>query len=370
VVSPEYAIAPYHKHFYKADYTLHLRQKYSFNVRTVSDRTKRTEMGNKENLLGKFLPDGSTNIQRTGDEYYNIMPVWEWDKIPGITCRDFENDRTTTVQWGEPGNTAFVGGVSDGKYGCTAYDMNYNGVSAIKSWFFFDKEIVCLGAGISCTEGENVTTTLNQCWLRGNAFVECNKKGKLINETESFENPLWIWHDSVGYYFLQNTKATVSTSTQKGSWKKINETYSATELDGKVFKLFIGHGVNPKNETYAYCVLPALSLKEMHSYPIKNIEVVANKTELQAVVNSTLNMLQACFYKPGTLVYHQINLSVDKPCVILVKNAEGKNPEVWIADPAQKETEIIMTLQNGENKIVKKIVLPADEEKGKSVMVK
>jgi len=65
-------IAATHNQFWKGDYTQHLRPAYTFNVRMVSDRSKRTETGNKENLLGKFLPDGSTDIQRSGGEYYNI----------------------------------------------------------------------------------------------------------------------------------------------------------------------------------------------------------------------------------------------------------------------------------------------------------
>ncbi|MEI9955560.1 MAG: polysaccharide lyase family 8 super-sandwich domain-containing protein [Ferruginibacter sp.] len=82
-----YNIQPYHIHFWISDYTLHNRPAYSFNVRTVSTRTFRTETGNDENLLCNFLPDGATNIQRRGDEYNNIQPIWEWNKIPGVTNR-------------------------------------------------------------------------------------------------------------------------------------------------------------------------------------------------------------------------------------------------------------------------------------------
>ena len=85
------------------------------------------------------------------------MPIWEWDKIPGVTSRDFKTDQQMTVQWGESGSTEFVGGVSDGKYGATVYDMNYNDVKAKKSYFFFDDEVVCLGAGINSEAAENVT---------------------------------------------------------------------------------------------------------------------------------------------------------------------------------------------------------------------
>lgn len=76
------------------------------------------------------MADGSTNIQRSGSEYYNILPIWEWDKIPGVTSRDFKQDQPMTVEWGESGNTNFTGGVSDGIYGAAVYDMDYDDVKA------------------------------------------------------------------------------------------------------------------------------------------------------------------------------------------------------------------------------------------------
>jgi len=45
-----------------------------------------------------------------------------------------------------PGATAFAGGVSDSLYGASAFELNFDSVTAKKAWFFFDKEVVCLGA--------------------------------------------------------------------------------------------------------------------------------------------------------------------------------------------------------------------------------
>ncbi|MBO9619876.1 MAG: hypothetical protein J7539_12675 [Niabella sp.] len=361
--APGFGVNPCHQYFYKGDYTLHLREAYSFNVRTVSSRTIRTEAGNGENLFGKFLPDGATDIQRTGSEYYNIMPVWEWDKIPGITCRDFATDQPTTAQWGEPGSTAFVGGVSDGKYGCTVYDMNYNDVTAKKAWFFFDKEVVCLGAGINCTAGEHVTTTLNQCWLQGKAVVDDNP----VHGISRLTNPFCIWHDSIGYYLLQKNNVVLSVGEQNGSWKKINQTYSPEEVLGNVFKLFIDHGSKPNDAGYAYCVVPSISLQEAHSYPVNDIEVVANNSSVQAVANSALQMVQVCFYTRGSFSYHQLKITVDKPCLLLIKKINGQQPELWVADPLQLETVVAITLQAGAKRMVKTVQLPGDKYKGRSV---
>lgn len=42
---------------------------------------------------------------------------------------------------------------------------NYKNIQtgAHKAWFFFDEEIVCLGANIASTASEKVYTTVNQC---------------------------------------------------------------------------------------------------------------------------------------------------------------------------------------------------------------
>ncbi|MEO6915972.1 MAG: polysaccharide lyase 8 family protein [Chitinophagaceae bacterium] len=343
--APAYGIVPSHTCFWKGDYTLHLRKNYSFNVRTVSNRTIRAETGNKENLLGKFLSDGSTNIQRSGSEYYNIMPVWEWDKIPGVTGRDFAKDQPTLVQWGEPGSTGFVGGVSDSVYGVTTYDMNYNDVKAKKSYFFFDKEVVCLGAGITSGSNENIVTTINQCWLKGKATVAYDNKTQAVAQVNTFTNPSWTWHDSIGYFFPAAANIVVSTQSQKGSWSAINASRSKDDLAGNVFKLWISHGVKPSEAGYAYIVVPGIDLKGAAEYDKSSIKIIANTSAIQAVKHEGLNLLQIVFHKAGTISDERFSVSADKPCVVMVKNIDGRKAILYVADPSQKSSEIAITLK-------------------------
>ncbi|MEJ7736882.1 MAG: polysaccharide lyase 8 family protein [Chitinophagaceae bacterium] len=365
--APGYGISPSHIHFWKGDYTLHLRKNYSFNVRTASTRTKRTETGNKENLLGKFLPDGSTNIQRSGSEYYNIMPVWEWDKIPGTTSRDFVKDQSIDVQWGEPGSTSFVGGVSDSVYGVTTYDMNYNDVQAKKSYFFFDNEVVCLGAGISSGSAENIITTLNQCWLQGKAIVGFDNKTEYVKKSKAFTNPSWAWHDRIGYFFPAETNMTVSTQSQSGNWALINASRSKDKISGDVFKLWINHGAKPSNASYAYIVVPGIDLKQATTYKSAAIIILANTSSIQAVQHDGLNILQVVFHEAGTISANDISITADKPCVILLNKA---NNTISVADPTQKIEEVSISL-NAHNKNVKlNCTLPKGNYAGSSVHYK
>ncbi|MES2775389.1 MAG: polysaccharide lyase family 8 super-sandwich domain-containing protein [Bacteroidota bacterium] len=325
-----YHVNPLHSQFFSGDYTLHARKEYLFTVRTNSVRTRRTETGNSENLLGRYMSDGATNIQRSGGEYFNIYPIWEYDKIPGITCRDYATDRPAIENWGQPGTTSFTGGVSDSLYGVNTYELDFDSVKARKAWFFFDKEIVCLGAGIQANTGENITTTINQCWSRDEI-----QKG----DNESY------WHDSIGYFLPEGGSAIFTNDEQKGTWYKINHSQPKDTVKGKVFKLWIDHGKQPKNAGYAYMVVPGLSKNAfMDLSPFKQVTIVSNTSSLQAVEHRKLKILQVVFYSAGTVTSGNTTLSVDKPCVVMLKNTGSKKPELCISDPTQKLADVKLTL--------------------------
>jgi len=344
--APSFNITPSHTQYWKGDYTLHTRPSYSFNVRTVSKRTVRTELGNKENLLGKFLPDGSTNIQRNGAEYFNIMPIWEWDKIPGITNRDYLKDQLTTIEWGERGVSSFVGGVSDGVYGADVYDLDYDMVTAKKAWFYFDKQVVCLGTDINSYAVENIVTTVNQTWLKGKVFAYADKKLSRVKSKKSMIKPNWIWHDSIGYYFPNSAQLEIRTQIQKGSWQKVNANRSENEVKGRVFKMWFNHGVDPVNANYAYIVMPGLGKDELKNHPQNEIKILANNSNIQAVKNEDLKMIQIVFHQAGTLTDQNISITVDQPCIVLLKNINTKKIIIHLADPTQKLENVNLTLHS------------------------
>jgi chondroitin AC lyase len=363
---PSFDIQPGHIHFYKGDYTLHNRAAYSFNVRTVSKRTIRTEYGNKENLRGKFLPDGSTNIQRSGAEYFNIMPVWEWDKIPGITSRDYARDQRTTIEWGERGIGDFVGGTSDGKYGTTVYQLDYNEVTAKKAWFFFDDEVVCLGTDINSFAKEPIATTVNQAWQKGPVRVFDGHKIVNVHKQLRANDIRWIWHDSTGYYFPKQGHIRLTNEKQKGSWNLINANRSKDAVEGKVFKLWFDHGIDPVQQSYAYVVKPGVSESEMIRDKGAAISILMNTAAIQAVEHRELKMVQAVFYQAGSLTTQNFSIAVDQPCVLLIKAIETKNPVLYISDPTQKLTDLHVTFSSALLKVTEPvpISLPQGDHKG------
>lgn len=353
--SPGYQVKASHRHYWKADYTMHIRPAYSFNVRIASNRTRRSEAGNKENLLGYYLSDGATNIQVHGPEYFNIMPVWEWDKIPGVTSRDNATDRVMTKFWGEEGTNEFAGGVSDETYGATAYHLSYDSVSAKKSWFFFDKEIVCLGTDIKSQSGENITTTVNQNWLTGKVESSIGNLDSDLQQKPIFNDNKagWVLHNNVGYYFPSGGNINLSAGKQTGEWFKINNSMPKGEVSGDVFKMWFSHGAKPSNASYSYMVLPGANKKDMVAFKPSTVNIVANSSVLQAVSHDALNIVQAVFYEAGNLNTATLSVTVDKPCLLMIRDAGTSKMTIAVSDPLHKESTLkvnVKDLSTGKSK--------------------
>lgn len=353
----DYQVTASHTHYFRGDYSLHVRPQYNFDVRLASTRTKKCEYGNKENLKTYFMSDGCTNITQTGDEYFNIFPVWNWCHIPGTTAPQLEKVPMDPKAWGVLGTSTYAGGVSDSIYGATAYaymDTNPEvNTGAKKSWYFFDNEVVCLGAGIQSTSTYPVHTTVNQCFLKGGIMVDKgDKEETLANGSHTLQAPQWVLHDKIGYFFPQKEEVFLTAQTQSGRWYDINTSKSKKEEKMDVFTLGINHGVGPKDGSYAYIVVPGkTSAQEMKAYQKKNaIEILSNNPKIQAVRNTKLNVWMVTFFEVGTFTHKELSVTVDKPCILMIKDITSKSANLHIADPGQTQSPIQVELKIGKKK--------------------
>ena len=353
----DYQVTASHTHYFRGDYSLHVRPQYNFDVRSASTRTKKCEYGNKENLKTYFMSDGCTNIVQTGDEYFNIFPVWNWCHIPGTTAPQVEKIPMDPKAWGVLGTSTYAGGVSDSIYGATAYaymDTNPEvNTGAKKSWYFFDNEVVCLGAGIQSTSTYPVHTTVNQCFLKDGILVDKGgKEETLANGSYTLQAPQWVLHDKIGYFFPQKEEVFLTAQTQSGRWYDINTSKSKKEEKMDVFTLGINHGVGPKDGSYAYIVVPGkTSAQEMEAYQKENvIEILSNNAKVQAVRNTKLNVWMMTFFEAGTFKHKELSVTVDKPCVLMVKDINAKSANLHIADPGQTQSPIQVELKIGKKK--------------------
>jgi chondroitin AC lyase len=250
-----------HRSYWTPDLAVHHREEFFASVKYISAQTRATESINEENLKGGHLTDGALYVTRRGDEYEDIFPVWDWNHVPGVTAADAEAYRSA-------GTSPFAGSVSDGQYGVTGFRFfGSAGVGARKAWFFGDRSVTCLGAGITSPRSTDapVRTTLAQRLLAGAARYGVGDESRTVGpDTVIEDRPVdWLHHDGIGYAFPERTPATVSTRVQEGSWHDINHTEEDDPVSRPVFSSWIDHGVSPDEETYAYVLRPGTDADAM-----------------------------------------------------------------------------------------------------------
>ena len=323
-------------HYYIGDYSIFRNDTWSFGVRMVSGRTWRSEELNGENTKGYFISDGSTSIMSTGQEYMNIFPVWDWNKVPGTTAPQKTVPSMYGV-WTHPGESGFTGGVSDGKTGVSVYTMDNHedsvDIAADKAWFFFGNEVVCLGCGISSSMDEEIATTVNQCLAKGSATYSSGGTEHVLNSGHGFENiPVdWIIHDNIGYLFPLPQKVSAKIEKRSGSWKDINSNQSGNVVESEVFTAWLGHGTRPAGESYSYIVIPAMTSSKIKGYDRSQISIIENSCMLQAVSHTGLKMDMFVFHKPGEASSCTMTVSADSPCIVMVDRKSGM---LHVSDPS------------------------------------
>lgn len=305
-----------HKHFWNSDFTVHQRQAYYTSVKMASSRTFGTESINGENLEGYWIPFGVNYIARRGDEYSGIFPVWDWAHLPGVTSPEEVPPIPGYVR--QP--SSFTGGVSDGMYGASAMKLDIasgTSIHASKAWFFFDEELVALGAGISSKARTSVSTTIAQSLLRGNVVVD----GSTVPaDRQAIGDASWVLHDGVGYVFPGKSAIVLRTGPRSGSWSRVSSIGERTPITKDVFALWLDHGVAPANGTYEYIIVPGIDSERLAQYTQGNpIRILANTADVQAVRHERSGISEAVFYSPGRLQLREgLTMRVDQPCLALL----------------------------------------------------
>ncbi|MFN5020958.1 MAG: polysaccharide lyase family 8 super-sandwich domain-containing protein, partial [bacterium] len=249
------------KFFWQTEHFVFQRPNFYTTVRMFSTRNANMEM--PYNGPGKpthHRADGTNYLVLKGNEYHNIWPVYDWQKVSGTTVLQKPKlHGPEDIQ--KKGLTRFVGAVTDDLYGAVAFDFKspHDMVEAKKSWFFFDEEYVCLGTDIRSESKLSVATTINQVLLKGDvAIMQDGNKSVLPSGNRVAEKVRWIYHDRIGYIFPEPTKINVSNQNETGTWASITDqkNISKEPVNEQVFKLWFDHGGRPTKAGYQYIVVP------------------------------------------------------------------------------------------------------------------
>lgn len=394
-------IAPVHKSYPLMDRVVHRTEDYLFALSMYSERIQNTEIMNDENRFGWHQNNGMTYIydedkQYTENYWNTVNPL----RLPGTTVVPVnigtgKPDGSGFAQGGDfCSKESWVGGTSIGNYGVSG--MSFSGetqgiagdapvsyapdLKGKKSWFMFDDEMVCLGAGITNKNMElPVETTIenkklrkdgsNQLLVNGEKteipVKEANVK-ELVERTAdvsgtSFEQVNWAHLEGnqsvgTGYYFPEeNTEIQVRRGQTTGSWKDVG-TFEGESTENYL-EMWVDHGQNPENASYSYVLLPETSAEETENYAqAPKVTILENSSEVQAVRHETLKITGINFWQEqGGSVD---GITSDKAASVMLQETEQGTVKVSVSDPTMKnkgniqltfEEEIADSIQLDEN---------------------
>jgi chondroitin AC lyase len=340
------------KFFWQTEHFVFQRPTFYTTVRMFSTRNRNMEEPyNGPGKTTHHRADGTNYLMLRGDEYHNIWPVYDWQKISGTTIMQKPAlHGADKIQL--DGLTDFVGAVTDGLYGAVAFDFQspHDLLKAKKSWFFFDEEYVCLGAGIHSRPNLPVVTTVNQALLRGDVTVkEKEEVKKLSSGNRGLTNVSWVYHDKIGYIFPGSAAVEVANEVKEGRWSDITDQKNiSTEIvHREVFSLLINHGKSPDSASYQYIVVPSVTEQELAATAgmNRNVEILSNTAEIQAVLNNKLGISQIAFYRAGEVeIKKGLKLKMDSPGMAMLRMHGEQVKELTLSDPSRKLSRLMVTL--------------------------
>jgi uncharacterized protein (TIGR03437 family) len=201
-------------------------------------------------------------------------------------------------------------------------------LSARKSWFLFDDELVALGADIRATaQGQAVETIIENRRLTTAATFTADPRGAWAHFGGAVPGT------SIGYVFPGGAPWKSLKETRSGAWRDINAGGSATTLTAQYQTLWFDHGVTPAGAQYSYIVLPGKSAADTAAYAASPaVEIVENDAEAQAVRHAALGIRAVNFWVAGGKSV--AGITCDSIASVLVHEANGLLT-VSISDPTQ-----------------------------------
>lgn len=340
------------------------RPNYAIGISMYSSRIYNYENTNRENIKGWHNADGAIYLYTLDQNHYegNFWATVNPYRISGTTVGENSTAKAKTLS-----DKSWVGGVGiSKKYGCSGmyYASKDPVVSAKKSWFMFDDEIVALGAGITNDSHVNVNTYIDQRKLvsdNRNIFTVDGEQQEALFGSDTapltLENITWAHLSGkysgmeIGYYFPEPTTLKAIRQQQSGAWRDVNDAGNTTIQKDYYLTLWKEHGdnsidISSEDNRYAYVLIPSCTTTQLRNYASDpDIEVLSNTASIQAVREKTLGIIGANFWDNSTSQFLSVDgipfLYCDKKASVMVHERESE-VEVSVSDPTMLNTGEIM----------------------------
>lgn len=324
---------------------VHRGRGWSVSLGMSSRRISWYECGNGENNLGYQTGSGVTYLSIDTDQDHfdgDFWPTVDQTRLAGTTVDTTPLAPKVEGEWATrcPQND-WTGGAALGDVAVVGQHLiapGRTGLTARKMWFFDDKQVVALGAGIRTGTSAPVETIVENRNL-GSSDRRLLVDGRKVG-TGAFDKPRWAHLDGIaGYLFLDADQVTATTQTRTGSWSKINTGGPTTEVSNTFTLLSVQHGAKPADAHYGYVILPKATAKDTaHAAAGRGgVQVLSNTADLQMVRSGATTAI--CCWARSTAD----GIGLDGPAAVVLRSGHG-TVQVSLADPTAERDQVVLTL--------------------------
>ncbi|MFC1430187.1 polysaccharide lyase family 8 super-sandwich domain-containing protein [Streptacidiphilus sp. N1-3] len=334
------------------DRAVHRRATWAATVSMCSARTTYYETGNGENVRGWHTNAGLLSWWGStyGDGQYSdaFWPTVNPYRLPGTTVSSKALADGAGGTWGASHPAAvWAGGATDGSYAAVGQDVRglSSTLSGKKSWFFLDDSVMCLGAGISCTDGVPVETVVDNRNLGAAGTHSLTVNGAAqpttLGWSAQFTGATSIAIGGFGgYVFPGGATVNALREARTGAWSDLNSGGMTTAQTRRYLTLWFAHGTDPSAAAYSYLLLPgATPAATAARAAAPTVSVLANSATVQAISDSASGVTAANFFAAGSAG----PITVSAPCSVLVREQGGKLT-VSVADPSRLAATVRVTV--------------------------
>ncbi|MFF7445381.1 MULTISPECIES: polysaccharide lyase family 8 super-sandwich domain-containing protein [unclassified Streptomyces] len=342
----------------------HRRPGWAASISMADRRITHYETGNGENLRGWHT--GSGMLYWWGDTFSNgqysdaFWPTVDPYRLPGTTASRAVLADAAGGNWGASlPDVHWVGGATDGQRAAIGQYLKglQSTLVAKKSWFCLDDAIVCLGAGIRCTDGTTVETTIDNRNLGptgGHSLtVDGTIKPVAHPWSETFTGARWAHIGGMGgYVFPGGAPVRALREAREGRWSDINKGGATTVLTRRYLTLYVDHGTDPTNGTYAFVLMPGATAAQTQARAAATtwLTVLANTDDQQGVSVPALGFTGVNFWFGGTVG----TLTASAPCSVTVSERSDGTAVICVSDPKRMNTSLTLTWNRAVTSVVSK----------------
>lgn len=324
-----------------------------------SNRIANYETMNEENLKGWYTGDGMTYIYgKDSSSFVEFWPTADMYHLSGVTnsINKMENKAGERREKPTVSLKKFVGGVETGDVAFVGMDfISWNNkTTAKKSWLMIDGAVLALGSNITSTDGEIHTTIDNRILKKGKIYID----GKELNKNSTIKDPKNLTinfnenypDENIGYKIINSPELNINFTENKGSWKNIGGTLD-TEIVKQYFSVYLNHGKDPKDETYAYVILPMFSKEEVENYDTSRFKIEKLDGKAHIVRDTKTDIVAINFWNDGDNEFEGIKT---KYPLSIIKDEKDGILKLYVSDPTQAQNENVSLEINGKYKLIEK----------------